>query len=42
MFMANDITSMKKTTAKAFAGDVACMLLTGSKTTTKTTLKTTA
>jgi len=36
-----NIMSIEKTTAKLFAGDVACVLLTGSKTTTKTTLKTT-
>jgi len=41
MFNAQRIKSMKKTTAKAFAGDVACTLLTGSKT-TKTTTKTKA
>ncbi len=37
-----NIMSIRKTTAKAFAGDVACTLLTGPNTTTKTTLKTTA
>ncbi len=40
MFQAMNIMSMPKTTAKDFAGDVACVLLTVSKTTKTTTKKT--
>jgi len=40
MLNAMNIMSVTKTTAKDFAGDVACALLTGSKTTKKTTTTT--